>query len=78
MARRACKGLADMPDMAYEKVKDAIKGFVENPRPHGCKKLVNRPGWRIRIGDYRVVYEIDGEKKTVEIFDIGHRRYIYH
>ena len=78
MARRARKGLADVPDPVYEKVKEAIKGFVANPRPHGCKKLVNRPGWRIRIGDYRVVYEIDDEKKTVEILDIGHRRYIYH
>lgn len=78
MARRARKGLADLPDPAYEKVKEAIKGFIENPRPVGCKKLVNRPGWRIRIGDFRVVYEIDDEKKTVEILDIGHRRSIYH
>jgi len=78
LLRRARKGLADVPSPAYEKIKETIRDFSNNPRPHGCKKLVNRPGWRFRVGDYRIVYDIDDNSKTVEILDVGHRREIYH
>ncbi len=55
----------------------AIDKLAFNPRPAGCKKLVGRPGYRIRVGDYRVVYNIHDSVVTVEIVDVGHRKDIY-
>ncbi len=51
--------------------------LVGNPRPPGVVKLSGREAWRIRIGDYRVIYTIDDVRKGVVIYAIGHRREIY-
>jgi mRNA interferase RelE/StbE len=75
--RRAQKELAHLPGVAYEHVRDAIRALGQNLRPPGCLKLTGRDGWRIRVGDYRVIYEIDDEQKTVTILHIGHRRDVY-
>ncbi len=75
--RRAQKELARLPGGAYEHVRDAIRALGQNPRPPGCLKLTGRDGWRIRVGDYRVIYEIDDEQKTVTILHVGHRRDVY-
>ncbi|MGA0557011.1 type II toxin-antitoxin system RelE family toxin [Larkinella sp. VNQ87] len=56
---------------------EAIKALADNPRPFGCKKLKGRKGYRIRVGDYRVVYEINDGILVVLIIDVGHRREIY-
>lgn len=55
----------------------AIDKLADNPRPAGCRKLSGRPGYRIRVGDYRVVYDIHDQIVTVEIIEIGHRGRIY-
>lgn len=55
-----------------------LEDLVANPRPSGCKKL--RGGdqeWRIRVGDYRVVYTIDDARLLVEVTRIRHRRDVY-
>ena len=75
--RRAQKELANLDKSEYERVRDATALLAKNPRPNNCKKLVGREGWRIRIGNYRVIYEIDDLKQTVTILHIGHRRDIY-
>lgn len=75
--RRAQKALADLPKGDYERVRNVIAEFANNPRPTGSKKLVGRNGWRIREGDYRVIYEVDDANRHVTILDIGHRRDIY-
>jgi mRNA interferase RelE/StbE len=75
--RRAQKVLAELPPDVYERAKEAIKNLGEEPRPHGCKKLTGREGWRIRVGEYRIIYEIDDGQSVVTILDIGHRRDIY-
>jgi len=75
--RRAQKQLADLPSDIYPKVKSALREFSQDPRPVGCIKLRDREGWRIRVGDYRVIYAIDDSQKTVTILHIGHRRDIY-
>ena len=62
--RRASKELADLPLRDYERVKASIFALGDDPRPHGCLKLTGRPGWRIRVGDYRVIYEVDDPKET--------------
>ena len=75
--RRAQKELAQLPPGAYEQVRDAIRMLALNPRPPGCLKLAGREGWRIRVGDYRVVYEIVDAQQDVMILHVGHRRDIY-
>ena len=75
--RRAQKALGDLPKGDYERVRNAIAEFANNPRPTGSKKLVSRNGWRIRVGDYRVIYEVDDANRQVTVLDIGHRRDIY-
>ncbi len=75
--RRAQKQLANLDKSEFERVRDAIALLSETPRPNGCKKLVGRDGWRIRIGNYRVIYEIDEDGQKVTVLDVGHRRNIY-
>ena len=54
-----------------------IKGLEENPRPGQSKKLKGRDAYRLRIGRYRVIYEIEGEKLIVLVVAIGHRGDVY-
>jgi mRNA interferase RelE/StbE len=75
--RRAQKELAGLPKADYERVRDAVAALAEDPRPAGCKKLVGREGWRIRSGDYRVIYEIDDAQRNITILHVGHRRDVY-
>jgi len=67
---RAKKELADLPLRDYERVKASIFALGDNPRPQGCLKLTGRPGWRIRVGDYLVVYEIDDPNGTVPFWTL--------
>ena len=75
--RRAQKELGQLSSPSFERVCDAIRSLAGNPRPPGCRKLVGREGWRIRVGDYRVIYEIDDPARTVLVLHVGHRRDIY-
>lgn len=75
--RRAQKELAQLPSGVYEQVRDIIRSLAYNPRPAGCIKLTARPGWRLRVGDYRLIYEINDKEQSVLILHIGHRRDIY-
>jgi mRNA interferase RelE/StbE len=75
--RSAQKALADLPERDYQRVCRAIRALRDNPRPPGSKKLTGREGWRLRIGAYRVIYEIDDAQRRVTILAIGHRRDIY-
>jgi mRNA interferase RelE/StbE len=75
--RRAQKALSKIQQQDQERVVEAIWDLENDPRPHGCKKLSGREGWRVRVGQYRVIYEIDDESKEVTVLDIGHRRDVY-
>ncbi len=74
---RAQKELADLPAQQLTIAELEIEALRENPRPAGCKKLAERRGWRIRFGDYRILYKIDDVNKTIAIVNVGHRREIY-
>jgi len=74
---RADREFAALSKADFERVKRAIDGLAENPRPMNCKKLKGREGWRIRAGNYRVVYDIDDSVRTVMVVTIGHRREVY-
>ena len=75
--RGAQKELAGLPLGAYERVKSAIYKLANDPRPRGSRKLTGRDGWRVRVGEYRVVYEIDDNNRSVTVLHVGHRRDVY-
>jgi mRNA interferase RelE/StbE len=77
IARDARKELARLPVQFQTRIARAILALEENPFPHGCKKLRNRDGWRIRIGDYRVLYFAETKTKQIIVGVIGHRREVY-
>ena len=71
------KQLKNIPENEYNRILNAISLLAENPRPYGCEKLKGRPGYRIREGDYRIIYEIEDRILTVTVIDAGNRRDIY-
>ena len=75
--RGAQKSLADIRPPDYERIAQAARGLASNPRPANSRKLKNRDGFRVRVGDYRILYTIDEASKTITIVAIGHRREIY-
>ena len=74
---RAQKELGSLPKETYERVRDAIRSLANDPRPPGCLKLTGREGWRMRVGEYRVLYEIGDQRKSTTVLHIGHRREVY-
>ncbi|MGB2590401.1 MAG: type II toxin-antitoxin system RelE/ParE family toxin [Candidatus Acidiferrum sp.] len=74
---RAEKQLARLNSPHYESVKAKAYGLREEPRPAGCRKLRGHDAWRIRAGDYRVIYTIDDRAKRVTVVKIGHRSEAY-
>jgi len=74
---RAQKELADLPPEQLSIAERKIDALREEPRPAGCKKLAERQGWRVRFGNYRILYKIDDAEKVVTIVNVGHRREIY-
>ena len=75
--RYAQKQLDKIPPPHFNRIIKAIDALANNPRPVGYIKLTGRPGYRIRIGDYRVIYNIEDKILTIFIIDIGNRRDIY-
>lgn len=74
-SRRAEKAFMSLPDKEAQRVKEAIRELAENPRTHGAIKLESAPvaRYRYRIGDYRLLFDIDDEAKIIEILDIRKR-----
>ncbi len=75
--RVAQKQLAKINRASQQRIIDGIRDLTENPRPSGCKKLSGRPAWRIRIGPYRVIYEIHDDQLLVLVVTIGDRKDVY-
>jgi mRNA interferase RelE/StbE len=67
-----------MSSPAYELIEQRLLALVTNPRPAGCKKLKGGEiGWRIRVGAYRILYEIDDARAVVTVATICHRKDVY-
>jgi mRNA interferase RelE/StbE len=74
----ARKELESLPDSVLARIVHKIESLAHDPRPAGCKKLKGyRDQWRIRIGDWRVVYIVDDAAKLVSVTRIAHRREVY-
>jgi mRNA interferase RelE/StbE len=75
--RRAQKERASLPREEYGRVRERLIALADDPRPPGCAKLTGRAGWRVRVGDYRVLYDIDDAAKAVTVVHVGHRSDVY-
>jgi len=75
--RYALKQIAKLDKKIIPVVKEAIAGLASDPRPFGYKKLKGEEAYRIRIGDYRIIYEIEDDKIIVTVVSVGHRKDIY-
>ena len=70
--------MKSIPPTTFHRIIPHIKALAENPRPSSCRKLTgSKNDWRIRIGDYRVLYEIDEKANAVRIMRVRHRREVY-
>mgnify|MGYP001050763015 FL=1 len=69
--------LERLPKKDLSRVIRRIQGLAAQPRPSGSEKLSAQERYRVRQGDYRIVYAVDDGGRTVEVVKIGHRREIY-
>ncbi|MBM3862082.1 MAG: type II toxin-antitoxin system RelE/ParE family toxin [Verrucomicrobia bacterium] len=77
LKRSAEKELACLPETLHRRIATKLLELENNPRPPGIQKLHGHDGYRIRIGDYRVLYLIDDQRETIQVTAIGHRREVY-
>lgn len=77
LKRSAEKELADLPREVHRRIIKRLLALRANPRPPGAKKLWGGDRYRIRVGDYRVLYTIDDALQKIEVSAVGHRREVY-
>ncbi len=79
ITKHALKEIINLPAKTSKQVSLVIDDLANNPRPHGSKKLKGEKEylWRVRVGDYRIIYQIAETIKVVEIRKVGHRKDIY-
>lgn len=75
--KQALKEWVKITEPYYSNIKQSIYKLANNPRPQGCIKLKGRDGYRIRVGNYRIIYEIIDIELVVDIIALGHRKNIY-
>ena len=78
LERRAERDLKKLSAADFNRIVTRIKALADDPRPEGCRKITGSSSdWRIRIGEYRVIYEIDEKSRIVSVIRIRHRREVY-
>ncbi|MFO7978522.1 MAG: type II toxin-antitoxin system RelE/ParE family toxin [Bacteroidales bacterium] len=75
--RKAQKQLSRLPAKDYRKIKQAILDLANDPRPAGSQKLKDRDGWRVRQGNFRIIYDIEDYRLVVTVLEVGNRKDIY-
>jgi mRNA interferase RelE/StbE len=74
----AQRDLGGLPRAILGRVEKAIERLRENPRPPGCRKLSGFENeWRVRVGDYRILYIVDSAQQEIRVARIAHRREAY-
>lgn len=74
----AARQVRKLPRPARDRILSAVADLSDEPRPHGARKLVGeQTAWRIRIGDYRVIYDVHDDVLTVMVVRAAHRREVY-
>jgi len=74
---RARREFLALPPNIAKKIAAAMRTLTENPRSHQCIRLSGSEGYRLRVGVYRILYEIDDSARTVTVYRIKHRREAY-
>lgn len=77
LKRSAEKELDRLPTEVQNRIVKQLVSLKDNPRPPGVKKLYFREGYRIRVGDYRILYTINESEKKLKIVSIAHRKEVY-
>jgi mRNA interferase RelE/StbE len=77
ISKTAQKQLDKLQDSIADRLIEAIYNLADDPRPAGCKKLKGRDGYRIREGDYRIIYNIFDQMLLIDVIALGHRKDIY-
>ena len=78
LERRAERDIKKLPEEIFHRIIPRLKALSDNPKPSGCRKITgSKSDWRIRIGDYRVIYEINERAKTVKVMRVRHRKDAY-
>ncbi|MBM3150948.1 MAG: type II toxin-antitoxin system RelE/ParE family toxin [Chloroflexi bacterium] len=77
LQRPAEKELDALESSVHKRIVTRLLALEENPRPAGVKKLLGQESFRLRVGDYRILYIIDDKTKRVVILSFGHRREVY-
>lgn len=77
--KSARKELLKLPKKAIRKIAPSIDALESDPRPSGCKKMQSAEDnlYRIRVGDYRIIYKVEDRVQVVHVRKIGHRRDVY-
>lgn len=76
--RAAERDLKQLSKNDFHRIISSIKSLQDNPRPPGCRKITgSKSDWRIRIGDYRVIYEIADAERAVRVMRVRHRKSAY-
>ena len=71
------RDIAPIPSKDLKRILERIGALADNPRPLGCEKLTAQARYRIRQGNYRIIYSIQDTQLTIWIIKIGHRRGVY-
>ena len=74
---KARKQILKIPPPHFQRLRESINALAENPRPSGAIQLKGTTGYRLRVGDYRILYEIDDTTQTIIIYRVKHRRDVY-
>ena len=74
VSRAAVKQLLKIPYKFRVRIEALIERLVKNPFPRSARKLSGRPGYRLRIGDYRVLYYVDKRRKRIVVLSVAHRK----
>lgn len=77
LKKSAERDLRKIPKADLQRIIQRMKELSAVPRPSGNEKLAGQDSYRIRQGDYRVVYIIDDDRRLIEVIKIGHRREVY-
>jgi len=77
ITKQAGKEWKDLPATPQKRIGEAMRSLGDDPKPPGSKKLTNRDEWRIRVGDYRILYRIKASEELITVVHVAHRKDAY-